>query len=169
MLGLLVILSLSLSLSLRLSLSLSSLVIADVLLFPMMYNMWGLTWFWDDLKTLYWKCWSDDGQSINQSDKQTDRISTCRLDPSVRKGRGKMSGSVLKLKSVLKVRFYFPACLFESEFRAQLIWPPKMPFQNHKCPKNICMNPHFQLVNFSQQGNIIISIFLSSKNTFHNG
>ena len=34
-------------------------VIADVILFPMMYNMWGLTWFWDDLKAPYWKCGSD--------------------------------------------------------------------------------------------------------------
>ena len=47
--------------------------LADVILFPIMYNMWGLTWFWDDLKALYWKYWSDDGR--------TDRSSTWRLDP----------------------------------------------------------------------------------------
>ena len=35
-------------------------VMADVFLFPMMYDMWGLTWIWDDLKGLYWKCWSDE-------------------------------------------------------------------------------------------------------------
>ena len=40
----------------------------------------------------------------------------------------KMLDSVLKLKSVLKVRFYFPACVLESEFRAWLIWPPKNAF-----------------------------------------
>ena len=39
-----------------------------------------------------------------------------------------MHDSVLKLKSVLKVRFYFPACVLESEFRAWLIWPPKNAF-----------------------------------------
>ena len=33
-----------------------------------------------------------------------------------------------ELKSVLKVRFYFPACVLESEFRAWLIWPPKNAF-----------------------------------------
>ena len=30
-------------------------VISDVILFPMIYNMWGLTWFLDDLKAIYWK------------------------------------------------------------------------------------------------------------------
>ena len=30
-------------------------VIADVILYPMMYNMLGLTLFWDDLKALDWK------------------------------------------------------------------------------------------------------------------
>ena len=44
----------------------------------------------------------------------------------------KMHDSVLKLKSVLKVRFYFPACVLESEFRAWLIWPPKNAFSESK-------------------------------------
>ena len=43
-------------------------VIADVILFPMMYTMWGLTWFWDDLKAIYWKYWSD----YVRTDKQTE-------------------------------------------------------------------------------------------------
>ena len=60
-------------------------VVADVILFSMMYNMWCLTWFGDDLKAIYWKYWSDDGQT----NKQTNRISTCRLDPSGRRGRVK--------------------------------------------------------------------------------
>ena len=46
-------------------------------------NVWVLTWFCDDLKAWDWKCWSDDGQ--------TDRISTCRLNPFGRRGRVKAS------------------------------------------------------------------------------
>ena len=30
---------------------------------PTVYNMWGLTWFWDDLKAIEQKCWSDDVQT----------------------------------------------------------------------------------------------------------
>ena len=29
----------------------------------MMYNVWGLTRFWDDLRGLDWKCPSDEGQT----------------------------------------------------------------------------------------------------------
>ena len=29
--------------------------------------MWGLAKFWDDLKGLCWKCWSDDGQTRRQN------------------------------------------------------------------------------------------------------
>ena len=36
-------------------------VIVEVIFFPMMHSMWGVTWFW--LKALDWKCWSDDGQT----------------------------------------------------------------------------------------------------------
>ena len=67
-------------------------VIADVILYPMMYNMLGPTWFWDDLKALDWKCWSDDVQTY----RQTYRISSYRLDPSGRRGRVKMSTKGLK-------------------------------------------------------------------------
>ena len=47
-------------------------VIADVILYPMMYNMLGPTWFWDDLKALDWKCWSDDVRTDKQTDRQTE-------------------------------------------------------------------------------------------------
>ena len=107
MLGLLVILSLSLYL--RLSLSLSSLVITDVLLFPIMCNMWGLIWFWDHLKALYWKCQSDDGTS----DKQTDRISTCRLEPSGRRGRVKIVFLLLFHFQDLGYQFLFFFSIFK--------------------------------------------------------
>ena len=43
-------------------------VIADVILYPMMYNMLGPTWFWDDLKALDWKCWSDDVQTDRRTE-----------------------------------------------------------------------------------------------------
>ena len=45
-------------------------VIADVIFFPMMHKVFGLTWFCDDLKAPDWKCWSDDGQTDKQTDKQ---------------------------------------------------------------------------------------------------
>ena len=121
MLGLLVILSLSLSLYLRLSSSLSSLVIANVLLFPMMYNMWGLTWFWDDLKALYWKCWSDDGMT----DRHTDRISTCRLDPSSRRSRVKTK-HVWKYPHILTWRKCFmhpPPIIRRSQKQSRITFP----------------------------------------------
>ena len=38
------------------SVSVFVIVIADVILFLLMYNMWGLTCIWDDLKVTYWKC-----------------------------------------------------------------------------------------------------------------
>ena len=47
---------------------------------PNFFFFWsrlGLTWFWDDLKVLYGKCWIDDGQTS----KQTNRILTWRLSP----------------------------------------------------------------------------------------
>ena len=55
-------------------------VMADVLLFPMMHDMSGLTWFWDDLKGLYWKSWSDDGQMGKLTNKRADRISIFGLE-----------------------------------------------------------------------------------------
>ena len=45
-------------------------VIADVILFPMVYNMWALTWFWDDLKALDWKQWSDYVRTNRQTEFQ---------------------------------------------------------------------------------------------------
>ena len=92
MMGLLSILSLSLSSSLSLYLSLCvslSLSLTSLMsnIFPIMHNMLGLTWFCDDLKAPDWKCWSDDGQT----NRQTDRISTFRLDPSGRRGRVKIT------------------------------------------------------------------------------
>ena len=54
--GLLSILYLSLCVSM--SLSLSS-VMSSFFHWYMNHNMWGLPWFWDDLKAIDWKCWSD--------------------------------------------------------------------------------------------------------------
>ena len=72
--GLLSILSLSLSSSLSLYLFLcvfvTVIVIADVIFFPMMHNVLGLTWFCDDLKAPDWKCWSDDVQNDRRTEFQ---------------------------------------------------------------------------------------------------
>ena len=56
-------------------------ITADVILFPMIYTMWGLTWFWDELKARneILKRW--------RTYKQTNRISTWRLHPSGRRCR----------------------------------------------------------------------------------
>ena len=37
---------------------------------PTVYNMWGLTWFWDDLKAIERKCWSDDVQTDRHTEFQ---------------------------------------------------------------------------------------------------
>ena len=48
-----------------------------------------------------------------------------------------MSDSALKLKFVLKVPFYFPACLLESEFRARLVWPLENAFSESQMSQNL--------------------------------
>ena len=39
---------------------------ADIILCPAVYDMWGLTWSWDDIKGIYSKSWSDDRQTNKQ-------------------------------------------------------------------------------------------------------
>ena len=63
-----------------------------------------------------------------------------------------MSDSVLKLKFVLKVPFYFPACLLESEFRAQLIWPPKNAFSESQMSQKHLQEPTFSISEFFSAG-----------------
>ena len=41
-----------------------------IVLFPMTYIIWGLTWFLDDLKGQDWKCWSDYGPKDRLSEFQ---------------------------------------------------------------------------------------------------
>ena len=65
-------------------------IIADVILFPTMCNIWGMTGSWDELKGPTWKCGSDYGQD----NRQTNRISNCRLRPS----ENNHSGSYISIK-----------------------------------------------------------------------